>query len=210
MNRTVFILACVMLASPGWAASTCRERVDGNLDKSTPQKVALCLTEPQEAAAGADGPKVIYSNVQTNTPKKKNVWMKKEAHKIYKDKGPVNSEYVERSSFAPFVNDTPSSADLLEAGDRAKEALSYGHEAAAVSAKRTEKPARKLKSARKPAAQKAEPVPPSAPEVPSVQAREASALENNPLAENGDSFTEDDLLTEESFGFNATDPALQP
>lgn len=215
MNKTVFILACVLLASPGWAASTCRERVDGNLDKTTPQKVALCLTEPAETAAEPNGPKVIYSNVQTNVPKKKDVWMKEEKHKIYKDEGPVNSEYVERASFAPFVNDTPSSADLLEAGDRAKEALASGRDAAAVSAKRTaEKPARKLKSARKPAAQKTQPAPvnaaPEVPAAPAQQVQEAAALENNPLAEEGDSFTGDDLLTEESFGYNDTDPALQP
>lgn len=218
IKKLLLMLGC-MAAVPVFAATTCQQRVDGNLDKTTSQKITLCLTEPDEPEETDDGPQVIYSSVQTLTPKPKNVWMREQKHKVYKDLGPVNSEYVERKRFSSYGDNTPTSADVVESIARAKEAIALGKEPAKRSS--AKKPARKVKAAAKPAAQEPAPQPeqqPAAqpeysedmqPEDEAQYDQEAQMLENNPMAEPQEPFEQDNLMTEESFGYNATDPALQ-
>lgn len=211
--QKIMLVALCLSASPVWAASTCQQRVDGNLDKSTRQKVELCLTEPAEPVVSENAARVIYSSVQPSVPQpheEKPVPYKKT--KVYKDPGPVNSEYVERRDFVPFVNDIPSSRDLQEAGDSALDMIAAGQEAAAASsARKNTKPARKLNSAAKPAVKKTVPAAAPAPQpvTPPAELQEAQALQNDPL-DSLDDDLEEDVLSDDSFGYNATDPALQP
>lgn len=224
------IISAVFLFSalPVFAASTCEQRVDKNLNKSTAQKVSLCLTPPEELPASEDATRVIYYNASSAKPKAKDRTQPDENQKpkIYKDQGkPVNKEYVGKRTYPPFVNDVVSSEDEKNADETAMQALAAGRK---PSARTDAKPARKVKTEAKPKAVKKVTVQTSAPKTPSVlldngdgtplsEVVQAQALENDPVTQNYTDggaapagFLQDDLMTGESFGYNNTDPALQP
>ena len=224
------IISAVFLFSalPVFAASTCEQRVDKNLHKSTSEKVSLCLTPPEELPPAEDATRVIYYNASSAKPKVKDAAQpdQNQKPKIYKDQGkPVNKEYIGKRTYPPFVNDVVSSEDEHTADEAALQALSVQRDA---SARKDIKPARKVKTTAKPKVVKKQAAKSSAPAAPSVlmdngdgtplsEVVQAQALENDPVAQNYTDggaapagFLQDDLMTGESFGYNNTDPALRP
>lgn len=235
MKKLIYVFALSLATAPlHAAASTCETRVDKNLDKSTRQKVEFCLTEEPEPEAEA-AKEVILSDtysVQYPKPKEPQAAPTQQVIKKY-TAGPVSQEYLDRDDYPAFRNDSLPRLSDEEAHETALEALHQ--QAAPAQPAKAKKPARKKAS--KPARKKTQPAPApaaAAPEAalpqqqqqpqqpvvptqtPAAELEQAQALQNDPLytnyTDNGatpQGFS-DNGIYQDDFGYNATDPALQP
>lgn len=235
MKKLIYVFALSLLAAPLYAAaSTCETRVDKNLDKSTRQKVEVCLTEEPEPEAEA-ATEVILSDtysVQYPKPKKPQAAPTQQVIEKYTP-GPVSQEYLDRDDYPAFRNDSLPRLSDEEAHETALDALHQ--QATAAQSVKAQKPARK--KAAKPARKKVQPAPapaaakteaalpqqqlpqpqPVVPtQTPAAELEQAQALQKDPLytdyTDQGatpQGFT-DNGIYQDDFGYNATDPALQP
>ena len=214
MKKFLVFAVCSFLASPLLAASTCVSRVDKNLDKSTAEKIDFCLTEEVDLTEEAPSTELIFSDTQdVQYPKRKNkrsakTSAPKQDNKVY-IQPPVSLEYSDRNEYPSFRNDTLPSINAETAHETALEAL-RGHK----------KPAKKIVKKSKPqkAAKAAAPnKQPQPVQTPAAEVAQAQALQNDPLTQNNTDngivpadFLDDGVLGSDNFGYNATDPALQP
>lgn len=239
MKKLIYVFALSLAAAPlHAAASTCETRVDKNLDKSTRQKVEFCLTEePEEEPAPTE---VIISDtysVQYPKPKEPKAAPAQQVIEKYTP-GPVSQEYLDRDDYPAFRNDSLPRLSDEEAHETALDALHQ--QATAAQSVKAQKPARKKasKPARKKAQPAPAPAPAEAePEAaltqpqqlsqqqpqpvvptqtPAAELEQAQALQNDPLytnyTDNGatpQGFS-DNGIYQDDFGYNDTDPALQP
>lgn len=216
MNKLFYFFALSFLAAPLFAAaSTCETRVDKNLDKSTSEKVDRCLTDEVTVDEGPVTEVVLSDTYSVQYPKPKTKAKKsaqsQQVTRVYTST-PVSQEYLERDDYPAFRNDTLPNINAEQAHEAALQALRPG----AKNAKSTAKPAKK--NASKPTRQKAAPAAQTVPtQTPPAEIAQAQALENDPLYQDVTDggatpagFTDGGVMGPAGFGYNATDPALQP
>lgn len=230
MKKLIYVFALSLLAAPLYAAaSTCETRVDKNLDKSTRQKVEFCLTEEPEPEAEAATEVILSDTYSVQYPKPKKPQAEPTQQVIEKyTPGPVSQEYLDRDDYPAFRNDSLPRLSDEEAHETALEALHRPTAKAQKPArKKAAKPARKkVQPAPAPAAAKPEaalpqqqlpqPQPVVPTQTPAAELEQAQALQKDPLytdyTDQGatpQGFT-DNGIYQDDFGYNATDPALQP
>lgn len=230
MKKLIYVFALSLLAAPLYAAaSTCETRVDKNLDKSTRQKVEFCLTEEPEPEAEAATEVILSDTYSVQYPKPKKPLAEPTQQVIEKyTPGPVSQEYLDRDDYPAFRNDSLPRLSDEEAHETALEALHRPTAKAQKPArKKAAKPARKkVQPAPAPAAAKTEaalpqqqlpqPQPVVPTQTPAAELEQAQALQKDPLytdyTDQGatpQGFT-DNGIYQDDFGYNATDPALQP
>lgn len=230
MKKLIYVFALSLLAAPLYAAaSTCETRVDKNLDKSTRQKVEFCLTEEPEPEAEAATEVILSDTYSVQYPKPKKPQAEPTQQVIEKyTPGPVSQEYLDRDDYPAFRNDSLPRLSDEEAHETALEALHHPTAKAQKPArKKAAKPARKkVQPAPAPAAAKPEaaqpqqqlpqPQPVVPTQTPAAELEQAQALQKDPLytdyTDQGatpQGFT-DNGIYQDDFGYNATDPALQP
>ena len=230
MKKLIYVFALSLLAAPLYAAaSTCETRVDKNLDKSTRQKVEFCLTEEPEPEAEAATEVILSDTYSVQYPKPKKPQAEPTQQVIEKyTPGPVSQEYLDRDDYPAFRNDSLPRLSDEEAHETALEALHRPTAKAQKPArKKASKPARKkVQPAPAPAAAKPEaarpqqqlpqPQPVVPTQTPAAELEQAQALQKDPLytdyTDQGatpQGFT-DNGIYQDDFGYNATDPALQP
>ncbi len=222
MKKLIYVFVLSLTSAPlHAAASTCQTRVDKNLDKSTRQKVEYCLTqEPQDTQADAVTEVVLSDTYSVQYPKPKKAKAAPQPQVIKKySTGPVSQEYLDRDDYPAFRNDSLPRLSDEEAHETALEAL-HQQSTAAQPAK-TKKPARK--KAGKPVRKKTQlstdldQTQPAVPtQTPAAELEQAQALQEDPLYANttdGGATPQgfsDGGVYQSDFGYNATDPALQP
>ena len=230
MKKLIYVFALSLLAAPLYAAaSTCETRVDKNLDKSTRQKVEFCLTEEPEPEAEAATEVILSDTYSVQYPKPKKPQAEPTQQVIEKyTPGPVSQEYLDRDDYPAFRNDSLPRLSDEEAHETALEALHRPTAKAQKPArKKAAKPARKkVQPAPAPAAAKPEaarpqqqlpqPQPVVPTQTPAAELEQAQALQKDPLytdyTDQGatpQGFT-DNGIYQDDFGYNATEPALQP
>ena len=230
MKKLIYVFALSLLAAPLYAAaSTCETRVDKNLDKSTRQKVEFCLTEEPEPEAEAATEVILSDTYSVQYPKPKKPQAEPTQQVIEKyTPGPVSQEYLDRDDYPAFRNDSLPRLSDEEAHETALDALHRPTDKAQKPArKKAAKPARKkVQPAPAPAAAKPEaalpqqqlpqPQPVVPTQTPAAELEQAQALQKDPLytdyTDQGatpQGFT-DNGIYQDDFGYNATDPALQP
>ncbi len=230
MKKLIYVFALSLLAAPLYAAaSTCETRVDKNLDKSTRQKVEFCLTEEPEPEAEAATEVILSDTYSVQYPKPKKPQAEPTQQVIEKyTPGPVSQEYLDRDDYPAFRNDSLPRLSDEEAHETALDALHRPTAKAQKPArKKAAKPARKkVQPAPAPAAAKPEaalpqqqlpqPQPVVPTQTPAAELEQAQALQKDPLYTNytdqgatPQGFT-DNGIYQDDFGYNATDPALQP
>ena len=223
MKKLFSILALIFFATPlVLAASNCAQRVDKNLDKSTSEKVERCLTE--EPKAEYDGPvtEVILSDtysVQFPHPKEQAPAPKQPQQKTFQKYSPTPTamQYTRRQTYPQFRNDVMPSLNDDEAHETALQALqtqrnnsATGKSAKGSKGTKSAKPARKLP--RKATAKPTKPAPAVNPQVQQARALQNDPLSTNPTQDNTvpPDFLDDGVMGPAGFGYNATDPAMQP
>lgn len=220
MKKIVSVLLLIFTAGPlVWAASNCVSRVDKNLDKTTAEKVQYCLTEDPEEEPTTEKDEVILTDVYSvKYPRRKNAPAANQPQertiKVYST-APVEMAYTDQKKYPRFRNDIMPTLSTEEANETALQALQEQRDDKSVSkakakAKPAKKPARRPKA--KPVAKVQAPT-----QADSQQVRQAQALQNDPLATNPTQdntvpadFLDDSVMGPSGFGYNATDPAMQP
>lgn len=228
MNKTAVIFLLAFAAAPAFAASTCETRVDQHTDATTAKRVEVCLKEEATEEEVPQGPRVhteIYSVKYPAQKTKKQNTDKPAIIKKYK-KETVNTEFLDQNQYPIFRNDTWPRLNAEEAHEAALEAI--GAQNAENEKNATNKP-RAKKQTKKPARKITQPLPTvpaqgtaqieeqfSPAQTSPAQLQQAQATENDPLYQNNtDSGAtpagfNDNLLGPADFGYNDTDPAMQP
>ncbi|WP_458401227.1 hypothetical protein [Candidatus Avelusimicrobium sp.] len=211
MKKFLIFVGCAFAAAPLLAAaSTCETRVDKMYDKSTGERVQVCLTEEPEIAEDENGTKVIVSDThEVQYPKrkaKKQAPVQKEI-KVY-TQTPISREYLDIEEYPSFHNDVLPRMSQEKAHETALQAIHDQKEAAKRKAEEEKRKAeaKKKKKAAKKAKKKADVVPAQSKTLPaaytetytepapaytetyteptaaySEQVNQAQALQNDPL-----------------------------
>ena len=188
MKKFLAFVGCAFAAAPLLAAaSTCETRVDKMYDKSTGERVQVCLTEEPEIAEDENGTKVIVSDThEVQYPKRK---AKKQAPaqkeiKVY-TQTPISREYLDIEAYPSFHNDVLPRMSKDKAHETALEAIRNQKEEAKRKAEEEKRKAeaKKKKKAAKKAKKKATPV------------VEQPAIETAPYTPNYTASTEADSQT---------------
>ncbi len=215
MKKFLLFAVCSLSATSLLAASNCVSRVDKNLDKTTAEKIDFCLTEEVDLTEETPATEVIYSDTQTvQYPKPKNKkrqsQAKQQTTKVYTT-APVSLEYFNRNEYPAFRNDTLPSISADDAHQTALDALRGEKKPAKKSQKKAPKN-KKAKTEKTTQATQTNPV-----QTPSAEVTQAQALQNDPLAQDNtdggtvpSGFLDDSVMSDNNFGYNATDPAFQP
>ena len=210
MKKFLVFVACSSLTASAWAASDCVTRVDKNLDKTTAEKIEFCLTEEVETPAETPTTEVIFSDThevqypqsksKSKKQKNKQVQSTKKKNAKKRSSATVSTEYYEVSEYPAFRNDVHPRQSAEDAHEVALEALRGQNKPAKKSAA---KPKRKIAKEQK---QKIV-----------QEVKQAQAIENDPIVQNPTDndtvpagFLDDGVMGPADFGYNATDPALQP
>lgn len=237
MKKLIYVFVLSLLAAP-WpaSASTCETRVDQYPGATTAERVKRCLEEESAPEAEPVTETTITQVYEAQYPKRKtkqqNEPGQQRQEKIYKAEN-VSLEFLDRDDYPAFRNDTLPSLSEESAHEAALEALRAKPEAPAKKTKparkdKKNKPAKKQNAAKQPApAPKAaqtdvfagaeSSVPQPEQTTPQTQIQQAQNLQNDPLYQDNtdggaapEGFTEDGVMGPDDFGYNATDPALQP
>ncbi|MBR3899856.1 MAG: hypothetical protein IKJ44_06260 [Elusimicrobiaceae bacterium] len=171
MKKFLIFVGCAFAAAPLLAAaSTCETRVDKMYDKSTGERVQVCLTEEPEIAEEENGTRVILSDThEVQYPKrkaKKQAPVQKEI-KVY-TQTPISREYLDIEEYPSFHNDVLPRMSQEKAHETALQAIHDQKEAAQRKAEEEKRKAeaKKKKKAAKKAKKKADVVPPQSKTLP--------------------------------------------
>lgn len=163
MKKFLIFVGCAFAAAPLLAAaSTCETRVDKMYDKSTGERVQVCLTEEPEIAEDENGTRVILSDThEVQYPKrkaKKQAPVQKEI-KVY-TQTPISREYLDIEEYPSFHNDVLPRMSQEKAHETALQAIHDQKESAKRKAEEEKRKAeaKKKKKAAKKAKKKATPV----------------------------------------------------
>ena len=218
MKKLIAVLVSCLVSASVWAASTCESRVDKSVHKSTTERVQRCLdfdqTDMPEIEEEAE---VIMSDTYSvKFPKKKQPTQPTSQKTIKKYKPtPTSLEYVDRTTYPSFRNDTLPRLTTHQANEAAVEALQT-QRAEQEKQKAAQKAVKKAKKTKKPARKQTEAPKPVKTQPEETQVQQAEALQNDPLTQdttdNGATpagFLEDGVMGPADFGYNASDPAYQ-
>lgn len=235
----VFVLF-VGAALPVFSASTCETRVDKHPDATTKERVSYCLTPEAEPPAPAGAELVYYgvSGSEPQDASARDERYKQKY--FDKNGVAVAQDYVGTRQFPAFTNNALSEQERMALEQAEKEAWAKNQEEAdKKAAAKNQPPASAAQDEREPEMSKAQlaarknkpkrfmkesaPEPESAAQAyssdtPVNELQQAQALENDPLSSSSgnagggapNGFLDDSLLDDPSFGYNASDPAMQP
>lgn len=222
MKKFWAVLVVTCLSMPVWAASNCQTRVDQNINKSTSEKIRQCLMDETEVKDTTPGPEVVLTqtySVHAPKAKEKPAQKQPKEQKVY-SKQTHQYEYLDRTTYPSFRNDTLPLINETIAHDTAIEALreqrgEVGYVKPAVyktvksstkTSVKTVKPGRQVQQTSSTVTITEQ----TTTQTPPAEIQQAKQLENDPLENLAPAeFEEDGVMGPAGFGYNATDPAMQ-